>query len=91
MRKLSEFKLSITFLHELLPPFSPFCELLSIDLLYPCPFMNTVHEIIAKSVAIINSFYCPLVISNLPRDKDLISVWKLWKQDKYLINRNTVN
>lgn len=70
----------LTLFYQLPPSLRPLGQLLCVGFLYFGTFLNTVHQVIAKSVTIINSLYCALVVSNLPEEHNI--------QSGYAINNN---
>lgn len=55
----------LTFLDQLSPSLGPLSELLTVGLLDLGTFLKTVHEIIAESMAIVNSLYGTFVVPHL--------------------------
>lgn len=66
--KLSPFFHGLTFLYELPPTFSPFCELLRVRLFNTCTLMKTSHEVTTKPVTIVDPFNCSFVVTDLKSD-----------------------
>lgn len=74
------------------PALPPFCELLCVGLFDACPLMETVHQIITESVAIVYTFHCSLVVANLrtsnrdtDRENRKIVVRKIENRSKILV------
>lgn len=66
--KVSPFFHGLTFLYELPPTFSPFCELLRVRLFNTCTLMKTSHEVTTKPVTIVDPFNCSFVVTDLKSD-----------------------
>lgn len=61
--------LARTFFNKLPPALPPFCQLLCIRLLYACPLVDAVHQVITQPVAVVDPLHHPLVVTDLATRK----------------------